>query len=157
MSEPGNPYATPAVQPAPPAGRTGRTIAIVGGVTLLIVGVLAWMVSLYTETSRRMDVSQLTLHGLTWKDAIREHYRETKTLPAGIAELGKNTPPPEPGAYGSVALAANGVLTLTMPEASFAPGSTLIMQAEPAGDVLNWKCKGGSLEQKYRPFECRTH
>jgi len=80
----------------------------------------------------------------------------------GNALAGGWTAPTATRNTASVAIAADGVITLTTtPRAGggtivFTPSPALVAGTPPATNVT-WVCNtGGSLAQKYRPAECRT-
>ena len=137
----------------------GVAIAIIAAVAggLPFLGILAAVaLPAYQDYTIRARVSEALVSSGPWRAAVHEHYAATRKLPSSAAELGTNAPPAEAGSkYGRVSLGPNGVLTLTFSGQRPVEGKTLELKPEVAGDGLRWDCKGGSLEPRYRPRECR--
>ena len=93
-----------------------------------------------------------------WREAVTQHYSETKTLPSSAADLRKEAVPVQSaGRYSRVSLGANGVVTVAMAGTgqSSLEGKTIVMQPIIEATGLRWNCGAGTLEKKYRPARCR--
>lgn len=137
----------------------GVVIAIIVAVFfgIFMLGILAAIaIPAYQDYTHRARATNLMISALPWREAVAQHYAETRRLPSSVAELGRNTPP-DGGAsqHGSIALGTDGVLTLSMSAQSSVNGKTVVLRPTPAGDVLQWDCKGGTLEPRNRPAGCR--
>jgi uncharacterized membrane protein YhaH (DUF805 family)/Tfp pilus assembly protein PilE len=156
---PGSPGENRFGAPPPPNGAA----VIVGIIALPVVvifmaGVLAAVaIPAYQDMTHRQQVADAIFHGATWRAAVNEHYAAAKALPSSAADLRQGAAPAAAGATASAALAANGVILLTMaPHLKAISGKTIELRPVVAGDGLKWDCFGGTLERKLRPAPCRA-
>lgn len=123
-------------------------------IVVAIIGILAAVaIPAYQDYTIRARVTE----GLTLADSAKLAVSETaitnNALPATQAATGYVSPAATTNVT-SIAIAANGVITITYTAA--AGGGTIIMTPtlQANGDVT-WTCTGGTLLAKYRPASCR--
>ena len=145
--------------PTPPNGPA----VIVGAVAVPIVlvffvGILAAVaIPAYGDYTQRAQVSDVIMAGSAWRNAVNEHYAETRKLPSSPAELRQGLAPVGADSrHGIATLSDTGVITLTLSQRmGGASDKTILMRPRVAGDTLEWDCTGGTLQPKYRPSRCR--
>ncbi len=145
--------------PTPPNGAAVIIGACVVPVVLvLFVGVLAAVaIPAYGDYTKRAQISGVIASAMPLRQSVAEHYVSTQKLPASLAELGRNAPPPAESRQGRVSLGENGVITLTLSsELGDAAGRTLLLRPQAAAGNLSWDCTGGTLQPKYRRSDCRA-
>jgi len=124
-------------------------------IVVAIVGILAAIaIPAYQDYTIRARVTEgLSLAGSA-KLAVAETAQTNNALPATQAATGYVTPAATANVT-SVAIGANGVITITYTAA--AGGGTLLMTPTlTANGDITWDCAtGGSLLAKYRPAACR--
>ncbi len=155
---PGSPGENRFGAPPPPNGAA----VIIGIIALPVVvifmaGVLAAVaIPAYQDFDYRAKTAEAIVQGAAWRAAVNEHYAATKGLPSSAAELRQGAVPAAASATANAALAANGVIQLTMaPHLKEIAGRTIELRPSVAGDTLKWDCTGGTLQPKYRPRSCR--
>ena len=141
--------------PTPP-NSVGVMIGVFVIPLIAVAGILAAVaIPAYQDYSHRARVSEALVAVAPWREAVTQHFAETRTLPANTAELRKEIVPASAGGrYGRVLLGSNGMLTLTMSGQSI-EGKTIVLQPAVTGNSLQWSCSAGTLERKYRPASCR--
>ena len=142
--------------PTPPNG-VGVLIAVWIVPLIAVAGIAAAVaIPAYQDYSYRARVSEGIMLAVAWREAVTQHYAETRALPSGAAELKKNAVPAQStGRYSRVGLGANGVVTVTMTGQPSLEGKTILMQPIIEGAGLRWNCAAGTLDRKYRPAACR--
>jgi uncharacterized membrane protein YhaH (DUF805 family)/Tfp pilus assembly major pilin PilA len=145
--------------PPTPPNSVGVLIAVWIVPALAIVGIAAAVaIPAYQDYTHRARISEGIMLAVPWREAVTQHYGETKTLPSSVADLRKEAVPTQSaGRYSRVALGANGVVTVAMANTgqSALEGKTIVMQPIIEATGLRWSCGAGTLERKYRPAMCR--
>jgi TM2 domain-containing membrane protein YozV/type II secretory pathway pseudopilin PulG len=132
-------------------------VAVVFGV--MMIGILAAVaIPAYADYTNRARSVSAIVSVSPWRVAVAEHYAEHRKLPNGVADLAKDLVPQDPPErFGTPALGANGVITLTFqPPAGNMAGKTILFRPQAEGGGLIWDCTGGTLEPRYRPASCRA-
>lgn len=123
-------------------------------IVVAIVGILAAIaIPAYQDYTIRARVTEGLSMASSAKLAVSETTLANNALPATQAATGYVSPAATNNVT-SIAIAANGVITITYTAA--AGGGTIIMTPtlQTNGD-LTWVCTGGTLRPKYRPASCR--
>lgn len=123
-------------------------------IVVAIVGILAAIaIPAYQDYTIRARVTEGLSLASSAKLAVAETTTSNNALPATQAVTGYTSPAATANVT-SVAIGANGVITVTYTAA--AGGGTIIMTPTlQASGVLTWVCTGGTLLAKYRPAACR--
>lgn len=124
-------------------------------IVVAIVGILAAIaIPAYQDYTIRARVTEGLSMASSAKLAVSETAQTNNALPATQAATGYVTPAATPNVT-SIAIAANGVITITYTAA--AGGGTIIMTPTlTANGDVTWVCTGGTLLAKYRPASCRA-
>lgn len=124
-------------------------------IVVAIVGILAAIaIPAYQDYTIRARVTEGLSMASSAKLAVAETTLANNALPATQAATGYVTPAATTNVT-SIAIAANGVITITYTAA--AGGGTIIMTPTlQANGDLTWVCTGGTLLPKYRPAACRA-
>jgi len=143
--------------PTPANGVAVVVVVCVVPLMFFIVGILAAVaIPAYGDYTHRARVSEVILLGSPWRTAVTEYYVSNGKMPARAADL---QPAPESsGKYGSAALGADGVVTLTLSKeagSSLADKTILLRPRISGGQIASWDCTEGTLPPKYRPRSCR--
>ncbi|HRQ57961.1 MAG TPA: pilin [Azoarcus taiwanensis] len=128
-------------------------------IVVAIVGILAAVaLPAYQDYTVRARVTE----GLSLASAARTAVAENAA--AGVALANGWTAPQATPDVTSVAVGADGLITVTY--TARAGGGTLFLRPTAASGALvagaipsgaiQWTCTGGTLQQKYRPANCRS-
>jgi len=125
-------------------------------IVVAIVGILAAVaIPAYQDYTIRARVTEGITLASAARSTVSENAYHGQTLSTGF------TAPAPTSNVAGVAIAADGVITVTY--TARAGGGTIVMQPNPVlvlgtppNDRIRWECTGGTLEQKYRPSECRS-
>lgn len=125
-------------------------------IVVAIVGILAAVaIPAYQDYTIRARVTEGITLASAARSTVSENAYHGQTLTTGY------TAPAATPNVASIAIAADGVITVTY--TARAGGGTIVMQPNPVlvvgtppTDRIRWECTGGTLQQKYRPSECRT-
>ncbi len=130
-------------------------------IVVAIIGILAAIaIPAYQDYTIRAQVSEgLNLAGGS-KTAVTEYYQDTGLMPSTNAMAGLETAANITGKYViSVAVGANGVLTVTYGKAANNNilNDTLTLTPFDNQGSVSWTCANGSgLADKWLPAACRT-
>jgi len=127
-------------------------------IVVAIIGILAAIaLPAYQDYTVRSRVSE----GLSLASAAKVAVAENAA--SGTALANGWTAPTATASVSSVAVGAAGAITITYTAAAgggtiiFTPtsgGAALVAGTPPANSIV-WDCTGGSLDDKYRPANCR--
>lgn len=125
-------------------------------IVVAIIGILAAIaIPAYQDYTKRAHVSEGLSLAAGAKTAVSEFYSTNNTWPANNASAGLATSTDITGnAVTEVAVDASRI-TVTFNSKVDATSNTLIMQGAASGGAIVWSCKGGSVDAKYRPSNCR--
>ncbi|WP_394185124.1 pilin [Pseudoalteromonas tetraodonis] len=127
-------------------------------IVVAIIGILAAVaLPAYQDYTKRAHVSEGINLGASAKAAVTEYYTSLAALPTSNSAAGLPTASNITGnAVDSVAVGAAGIITITY-NAKVASSATLILT--PAVDntkgSITWTCTAGTLDDKYKPANCR--
>ena len=123
-------------------------------IVVAIIGILAAIaIPAYQNYTKRSHVSEgLSLAGGA-KAAVTEYYASNGKWPTSNTEAGIATTITG-NAVKSVVVTNSGVITVTY-NTKAEPNKKIILQGKDADGAVQWDCKGGDLDDKYRPSNCR--
>jgi type IV pilus assembly protein PilA len=131
-----------------------RPAAYGAGAIVLVGGFVALTIAYRDYSLRRAQISEVIMHGTTWRAAVEKHYQQTKKLPSRPGEM--RSPPPAASENSKADLTENGVIVLTMSNTmGSAADKTVVLRPTAKGDSVTWDCTGGTLPAKFRPARCR--
>lgn len=130
-------------------------------IVVAIIGILAAIaIPAYQDYTIRARVTE----GMNFAAAARTVVAENAMNGQASLAVGWDAPPATDNVTSVAVDAANGNITVTTTARAgngtiiFAPqsgGAALAPPAVPA-DPITWDCTGGTLDNKYRPAECRS-
>ncbi len=126
-------------------------------IVVAIIGILAAIaLPAYQDYTKRSNVTEgFSLAGGV-KAAVAEYYSSEGAWPTsnGVAGLATSTDI-SGNAVTSVAV-VNGLITVTYNSKVDATNNTIQLSPNASGGSIEWKCSGGSVDNKYRPSRCRS-
>lgn len=125
-------------------------------IVVAIIGILAAIaIPAYQDYTKRAHVSEGLSLAAGAKTAVSEYYSTNNTWPAGNASAGLAASNTITGnAVTAVGVDASQI-TVVFNSKVDATSNTLILQADASGGAIVWSCKGGTVDAKYRPSNCR--
>ena len=126
-------------------------------IVVAIIGILAAIaLPAYQDYTKRTHVSEgLTLAGGA-KTSVTEFYSSMGHFPSSHTSAGLAADTDIKGnAVTKVTVTANtGLITITYND-KVESGKTLVLSPATNAGSITWKCKGGDVNTKYRPSNCR--
>ena len=128
-------------------------------IVVAIIGILAAIaIPAYQNYTKRSHVSEgLSLAGGA-KTGITEFYSSNNRWPGattGNASVGLAPDGSIKGNAVNSVLVNGSTITITYNTKVGTGSPTLIMQGTPSGGGMEWSCSGGTLDDKFRPSNCR--
>ena len=127
-------------------------------IVVAIIGILAAIaLPAYQDYTKRAHVSEGLVLAGNAKAAVTEFYADKGRFPnnnpsAGIASAGSIVG----NAVDNVAVGNGGLITITYKPVVDASNNTITLSPVTGGGRVQWSCKGGSVDAKYRPSNCRN-
>ncbi len=125
-------------------------------IVIAIIGILAALaIPAYQDYLKRSHVSEGLNLAAAAKSGVAEYYGTNGSWPSSNSQAGLAPASQISGnAVTSVAVGANGAITITY-NGKVASGATLILTPTDSGGAIKWTCTGGTVDDKYRPANCR--
>ena len=130
-------------------------------IVIAIIGILAAIaIPAYQDYTVRSKVAEgLNLSGAA-KLAVSEVYDALGTMPGNQASYGLPGAGSISGTYVSSVAVSGGVITITYQAAvggnpNQASKTIVITPDTSSGGSVQWDCRGGDVDTKYRPANCR--
>jgi type IV pilus assembly protein PilA len=126
---------------------------------MIVVGIIGILAAVaIPHYQQEYTIRARVIEGLTMADSAKLAVSETaitnNALPGDQAATGYVSPAATSN-VSSIAIAANGVTTVTYTNA--AGNGTIVLTPTLMGNGdVTWDCTGGTLNAKYRPASCRT-
>ena len=124
-------------------------------IVVAIIGILlAIAIPAYQDYTIRAKVSEGLNIASAAKTGVSEYRLTSNSWPSTNAEAGvSNTVSSQ--YVNSVSVGANGVITITFNPTALGAAGTIVLTPTFANNTVQWTCTGGTLEDKYRPANCR--
>jgi type IV pilus assembly protein PilA len=126
-------------------------------IVIAIIGILAAVaLPAYQDYTTRAKIAEGIGLASAAKASVSEYRQVRNAFPANAAEAGVAGTITSPQ-VSSLGVGAAGVITVTFSTLSGAPSETLVFTPTVnTSGVVVWNCtSGGSLDDKYRPANCR--
>jgi type IV pilus assembly protein PilA len=128
-------------------------------IVVAIIGILAAVaLPAYQDYTKRAHVSEGITLAASAKAAVTEYYVSQAAWPSGNSQAGLPDATDISGnAVSQVAIGnGNGQITVTYND-KVATGTTIVFAPSIAstGGSITWTCTGGTVDDKYRPANCR--
>lgn len=125
---------------------------------MIVIAILGILISMAVPAYQDHMMKARVVEGLnlasTAKVAVAETTSSNHALPATQAATGY-TSPASTANVKSIAIGANGVITITY-TAKAGDGTILLVPTLQTNGELTWTCNTGTLDAKYRPASCRS-
>ncbi len=123
-------------------------------IVVAIIGILAAIaIPAYQDYTRRAHVSEGLSLAAGAKTSVTEFYSSNGTWPADNAAAGLSATITGNAVTGVVV--NESLITITYNVKVGTAGKTLALQGADTDGSVEWDCKGGTVEAKYRPSNCR--
>ncbi|MEY4752819.1 MAG: hypothetical protein RJA44_494 [Pseudomonadota bacterium] len=125
-------------------------------IVVAIIGILATLaLPAYQDYAKRARISEgLGLAGGA-KTAVAEYVATNNAWPADNAAAGLVGATSITGAMVTSVAIGNADGKITVSYNAAAGGGTIILAATTTSGGITWDCKGGTVDTKYRPTQCR--
>jgi len=125
-------------------------------IVVAIIGILAAIaIPAYQDYTKRAHVSEGLSLAAGAKTAVSEFYSTNNAWPTGNASAGLATNTDIKGNAVTSVTVSGSQITVAYNSKVDSASNTLILAATASGGAITWDCKGGSVDQKYRPSNCR--
>jgi len=129
-------------------------------IVVAIIGILAAIaIPAYQDYTIRSKVSEVMVLASAARTNVGEYYLSTGSMPGTTSEAGINTNADQSEFVSAIAFATSStgtLLTYTLENlGGSADGSTFEYLITGNNNGVQIDCKGGDLEDKYRPANCR--
>jgi TM2 domain-containing membrane protein YozV/Tfp pilus assembly major pilin PilA len=139
-------------------GSVGVIVAAVVGaiVVVMFIGILAAIaIPAYQDYTVRARVAGAMVLGAGAKQRVEQYMMARKSWPTTNAEAGMSDRIDDKY-VAAMNIGEGGVITVQLSDkAGPASGKTLVFSPHIDAGILNWSCDGGTLDERYRPRECR--
>lgn len=130
-------------------------------IVVAIIGILAAIaIPAYQDYTIRTKVSEVLVLASAARTSVAEYYISTGSMPASTNAAGINTNAAQSNYVSAIAFAtsSNGtLLTYTLANlGGTADGDTIMYRVIGSNDGVSVDCTGGTLDNKYRPANCRN-
>lgn len=123
-------------------------------IVMVIIGILSSIaIPAYQDYIIRTRVTEGLTMAATAKIAVAETTMSNNHLPATQSAAGYTTPAPTIN-VASIKIGAEGVITINYTELA-GNGSIILKPSLSANGDITWDCREGTLNNKYRPANCR--
>ena len=124
-------------------------------IVVAIIGILlAIAIPAYQDYTIRAKVSEGLNIASAAKTGVSEYRLTSNSWPSTNAEAGvSNTVSSQ--YVSSVSVGSNGVITITFNGTTLGASGTIQLSPTFNNNTVQWTCTGGTLEDKYRPANCR--
>ena len=127
-------------------------------IVVAIIGILAAVaLPAYSDYAKRAHVAEALQVASGARMSILEYYSGNNEFPADNVTAGMDIPTDIQGnSFKSIEVKPNGIMEITFNQ-KVGLNKTIIMQAtvNSAHGSIVWSCDGGTLEDKFRPANCR--
>ena len=128
-------------------------------IVVAIVGILAAVaIPAYSDYTNRAKVTEGISLAAGAKTTVTENLLSNTTANSGLSFASGSTTNldiPASEAVDTVAVAADGVITVTYDSNVIDGGGTIIFVPSETSGGVSWACTTGTLESNLRPSECR--
>lgn len=134
---------------------TFAIIAIVVGVLVVpIIGILAAIaLPAYQDYQTRAYVSEGLIAATGAKQAVSEFAIARNRFPSSSADVG--FPGYSSQRVSNIQVGAFGIVQISYAAPPDVAGKTIILTPSGMGESLQWDCKAGTVDKRYRPNQCR--
>lgn len=124
-------------------------------IVVAIIGILAAVaLPAYQDYTKRTHVTEGLALAAAAKTSVTEYFTSNAAWPSDNAAAGLATASSIRGqAVDSISVNAS-LITITY-NAKVGAGETILIQGRSGSGALHWDCRGGSVEPRYRPANCR--
>jgi len=123
-------------------------------IAVAIIGVLAAIaIPAYQNYVARAKVSEALTFASQAKTSVAEYYQSQGSLPTSNTQAGLATSVSGTN-VSAVSVGSNGAITVTTSIPNIA--GTIVLLPTTSTSGITWDCTGGSLDNQYRPSNCKS-